>query len=138
MDSPATCPRHIRKWSRSTEATWRAHHGKEQSHGQVADCLTQLQREKEDLHARHLSLGERVDYLERLFGESAEKHAQELEKFKAKHSKDLDASSSKLQSHHAGLQERVSPVPALLSCSGNVRPAPREARIPGKQDGRLR
>eukprot|EP00434_Breviolum_minutum_P029419 symbB.v1.2.026016.t1/scaffold2529.1/size77954/4 len=36
----------------------------------------QAVREKEDLHARHLSLGERVDYLEKLVGESAEKHTQ--------------------------------------------------------------
>ncbi|CAK9088856.1 unnamed protein product [Durusdinium trenchii] len=83
------------------------HKGKEQSHGQVADRLSQLQREKEDLHARHMSLGERVDYLEKLLGESAEKHMQELEKFKAKHAKDLDASASKFQSHHLGLQERL-------------------------------
>eukprot|EP00435_Cladocopium_sp_Y103_P040911 s2194_g11.t1 len=83
------------------------HKSKEQSHGQVADRLTQLQREKEDLHARHMLLGERVDYLEKLLGESAEKHTQEIEKFKAKHAKDLDASASKMQSHHAGLQERL-------------------------------
>ncbi|CAJ1435730.1 unnamed protein product, partial [Effrenium voratum] len=102
------------KHSRDLEALKAAHQkiasdskGKEQSHGVVTERLGQLQREKEDLQARHMSLGERVDYLEKLLGESGEKHAQELEKVKAKHAKDLEASSAKLQGHHLGMQERL-------------------------------
>ncbi|CAE8641288.1 unnamed protein product, partial [Polarella glacialis] len=37
----------------------------------AVDRITQLQREKQDLHARHSSLGERVDYIEKLIGENA-------------------------------------------------------------------
>lgn len=92
------------------------HKGQEQGHGQVSDRVTQLQREKEELRAHHMSLTERMDYLETLLGESAEKHAQELETFKDKHAK-LDAGANKLRSHHAGLEERMEYLEAKIGDS---------------------
>lgn len=92
------------------------HKGQEQGHGQVSDRVTQLQREKEELRAHHMSLTERMDYLETLLGESAEKHAQELETFKDKHAK-LDAGANKLCSHHAGLEERMEYLEAKIGDS---------------------
>eukprot|EP00931_Biecheleriopsis_adriatica_P025225 TRINITY_DN15541_c0_g1_i2.p1 TRINITY_DN15541_c0_g1~~TRINITY_DN15541_c0_g1_i2.p1 ORF type:complete len:1858 (-),score=462.88 TRINITY_DN15541_c0_g1_i2:61-5634(-) len=79
------------------------------NHASASDKLAQLQREKEDLHAHHLSLGERVDYLEKLIGENAEKHVQDLENMKtstAKQLKELD-SVKKLHAHHASFEERL-------------------------------
>lgn len=92
------------------------HMGQEQGHGQVSDRVTQLQREKEELRAHHMPLTERMDYLETLLGESAEKHAQELETFKDKHAK-LDAGANKLCSHHAGLEERMEYLEAKIGDS---------------------
>lgn len=57
-----------------------------------------------------------MDYLETLLGESAEKHAQELETFKDKHAK-LDAGANKLCSHHAGLEERMEYLEAKIGDS---------------------
>merc|ERR1719210_1377637 len=71
--------------------------------------------------AQHATMGERVDYLEKLMGESADKHATELEALKAAHAKlanDHNTRNSKLsdlmarekdarEGHHASVQERL-------------------------------
>ena len=91
--------------------------------------LAQLQRENEDLHARHMSLGERVDYLEKLLGESAEKHtqvtnlAEEVEALRrqvterepAQKVEHLDAAMRQLQDIHEDLKKEVE-----MASSGGV------------------
>ena len=85
-------------------------------HGKLHD--EKRSGEAHELHAKHTSLGERVGYLEKVLGESAEKHMQELENFKAKHAK-LDAGANKLQSHHAGMQERLEYLESMLGDSAD-------------------
>merc|ERR1712110_606826 len=78
-------------------------------------------------HAKHASLGERVDYIEKLCGDSADKHADELAALKAAHSKHADelAKHAKahsghandkdaLESFHGTLKERVDYLEGLL------------------------
>merc|ERR1719229_349490 len=43
------------------------------------------------LHAHHATMGERIHYLEKALGDSADKHAEELQALKAAHSKHADA-----------------------------------------------
>lgn len=68
-----------------------------------------LGEETDKLHGHHASLKERLDYIERMMGDSADRHAAEIE---AAHSKleKIAASHGQLQSahaHHATMAERL-------------------------------
>ena len=56
-------------------------------------------------------MGERLGYLKKLLGDSADKHKRELEALKATHAKqarDLDRHGKEAQAHHASVGERSS------------------------------
>mmetsp|Transcript_105874 Transcript_105874/g.265100 ORF Transcript_105874/g.265100 Transcript_105874/m.265100 type:complete len:978 (+) Transcript_105874:186-3119(+) len=98
-------------------------------HSRVAACEKQggavddlrkahdrLSKDKQELANNHLGVQERLEYLERLLGDSAAKHASELADLKAahekhaaamsKHAKDLDTVKGK-SVHHASIEERL-------------------------------
>merc|ERR1719277_1125307 len=79
------------------------------------------------LKAHHASMAERLDYLERSFGDSADKHAKALE---AAH-KRLDQMHGRLQEqlagHHASIEERMNYVEKLLGDSADKHAAELEA-----------
>jgi len=116
------------KHSRELEVVKAAHQklstdskAKDTSHASTSERVTQLQREKDDLQARHLSLGERVDYMEKLIGDNAEKHAQDLEAVKssqAKHGKDLDG-VKKVNSYHSSFEDRLNYLEKMLGDSAD-------------------
>jgi len=70
----------------------------------------------ESISNHHSTIGERLDYVERLVGDSADKHAEELEKLRAAHNKheatvnkrfkDVDG-LQKASEHHASMAERI-------------------------------
>eukprot|EP00930_Biecheleria_cincta_P083353 TRINITY_DN72938_c0_g1_i1.p1 TRINITY_DN72938_c0_g1~~TRINITY_DN72938_c0_g1_i1.p1 ORF type:complete len:1818 (+),score=410.71 TRINITY_DN72938_c0_g1_i1:251-5455(+) len=90
-------------------------------HAAGSERIDQLQREKEDLQARHLSLGERVEYLEKMIGDNAERHAQELEHVKSTTAKRLDDLDGvkKLHAAHATTEERINYIEKSLGDSAN-------------------
>lgn len=116
----------------------------DQLHGRLSSCERHggtleelkkahgmLQTDKTALDSHHATLKERVDFLETFVGESADKHAKELEHLKAAHSKisaDAKAQHGKINdqltqdkndrdSFHATLQERLTYMETLLGDS---------------------
>jgi len=99
-----------------------AHARLEHIHGRVTACerlnvaVDSLQKghsalaeEKATLHAHHATLQERVDYLEKLLGDSADKHAKELDNLKvvhARHAEEVKGISA-AQAQHATMEERL-------------------------------
>merc|ERR1719296_282964 len=77
-----------------------------------------------DKDAKHAGLQERVDYLESLLGDSADRHAKELEALKAahashasavsKHAKFLDDHKDSMSGHHDTLKERIDDIENIL------------------------
>jgi len=79
-----------------------------------------LKGHKEELAAKHASMAERLDYLEHLMGDSADRHARELEAVKAahsKHAKDLQGAKAAL-AHQASMAERVDLLESTVRDSG--------------------
>jgi chromosome segregation ATPase len=75
---------------------------------------------KTTLDDRHNSLQERVDYLERQLGDSAEKHARELKALKdahGRHARDLE--SVKSNTKHASVEERLDYVEKAIGDSAD-------------------
>lgn len=86
---------------------------REKHHGGVKDLLA---RESEARDAHHATLSERVDFLESMLGDTADKHAQELKNLKSSHDKLgglLTKQGSQLdgfdahREHHASIPERM-------------------------------
>merc|ERR1740121_2981241 len=90
-----------------------------------------------DKDAKHASLQERVDYLESMLGDSADKHAKELEKLKASHekhsaamsksSKYLDDHKGQMAGHHETLQERINDIEQVLGLHADKHDDAKEA-----------
>merc|ERR1719193_2326895 len=86
------------------------------AHERHAGDMLQGLKGLQGLQAHHASLPERMDYLEQVLGDSADKHAKELADIRAahakfaeahgKHAKDLEG-LKRIHAHHATLQERI-------------------------------
>mmetsp|Transcript_139137 Transcript_139137/g.444470 ORF Transcript_139137/g.444470 Transcript_139137/m.444470 type:complete len:2115 (+) Transcript_139137:85-6429(+) len=78
-------------------------------HQVAAEKFGQLAREKENASAHHASLKDRVEYLERKIGDSADQHAKELEAVRNAHHKQIKELDGvkKAQSFHATVQDRL-------------------------------
>jgi len=90
--------------------------GHDAKHAMTADKLENLTREKDDVHAHHASMKERVEYLERVLGDSLEGQQRELQSLKnahQAHAKELD-SVRRGSGKHDTLAERMDYVEALL------------------------
>lgn len=107
-----------------------AHAKLEQLHGRVSGCEvlgrkhvdghTTLKGQTEELAAKHATLAERVEYLERLMGDSADRHARELEALRsahANHAKELQGTKS-AQAQHASVGERLDRLEAYWHDAG--------------------
>merc|ERR1740121_2464320 len=96
----------------------------EEALGLHAELHGNFKEKQAQVEAHHASIGERVDYLEKAFGDSADKHAKELE---AAHNKlqelhGLHSNHAKgMQDHHASMEERVNFVEQLLGDSADKR-----------------
>merc|ERR1712039_919367 len=73
------------------------------SHGKHAKDLDGLKA----LHAHHATMGERIDYLEKMLGDSADKHFEELQALKAAHAKHADALSRHARDANASLTQHA-------------------------------
>jgi len=109
------------------------------AHGQHQAAFDKHARDYDALkaaHARHANIAERVDYVEKLLGDSADKHTAEIEALKVahskheaafgKHAKDFDALRT-ASAHHASLSERVVYMEKLLGDSADKHAAEVEA-----------
>lgn len=76
------------------------------AHGAVAMELDRVSREKQALHTRHASMDERLEYLERTIGDSADRHAKELSEAKSAHARTADEAKA-LHAKHATVEERL-------------------------------
>lgn len=93
-------------------------------HGRLSSCEQNHDLLAQDKDVKHASLQERVDYLESAMGDSADKHAQEIEALKAAHdghvgllSKNaqfLDDHKGAMAGHHGTLQERMDEIENVL------------------------
>mmetsp|Transcript_51792 Transcript_51792/g.150580 ORF Transcript_51792/g.150580 Transcript_51792/m.150580 type:complete len:1459 (-) Transcript_51792:92-4468(-) len=72
-----------------------------------------LANEKDMRDSHHATLKERIDYIEHLLGESAEKHRQDMENLKGAHSKHAMEAKAR-QTDHATLSERVETMERFL------------------------
>jgi len=80
-----------------------------------------LTREKSSLRESHASMQERLDYIENLLGDSAEKHDrgfQDLKTSHDKHAKELTSIQTTHASHQATMAERLAHLEKLLADSG--------------------
>ena len=116
---------------RQMQALEVAHTKLDQLHGRLSACekqgasLSELQKgqmglesRKTGLEAQHVSMKERMDYLESLVGDSAQAHAKHLQELKSHHSK-LAAEAKHRDTHHASMAERVSYLEKLLNDSAD-------------------
>merc|ERR1719401_436658 len=124
-----------------TESMAAAHSQLEQLHGRLSACekhgpvLSELRKahanlssEKAALAKHHASTAERLDFLEKTLGDSADKHAAQLEALKttigkhaevvAKHAKDMETIKS-AHAHHATLGERVDYLEKMMGDSAD-------------------
>lgn len=88
--------------------------GQEQGHGE-------LKRGYADNEAKHATLAERVGFLERLTGDSAERHMQQMDTLRTAHewqAKDQQARHGAVEQIHASLTARLNFVEAALGASG--------------------
>eukprot|EP00931_Biecheleriopsis_adriatica_P037758 TRINITY_DN21661_c0_g1_i2.p1 TRINITY_DN21661_c0_g1~~TRINITY_DN21661_c0_g1_i2.p1 ORF type:complete len:787 (+),score=183.82 TRINITY_DN21661_c0_g1_i2:25-2385(+) len=76
------------------------------------------QDHRDKLNSFHASVSERLTYLEQSLGESAGKHAQEIELLKTSHSR-AAAETRERDSHHESIAERLSHVEAQLADSAD-------------------
>lgn len=76
------------------------------AHGAVALELERVSREKQSLHAGHATMSERLDYLERSLGDSADRHTKELSDAKSAHARTADEAKA-LHAKHASVEERL-------------------------------
>jgi len=90
-------------------------------HGKSAKDVDALKT----LHAHHATMAERLDYMEKVLGDSADKHFQELQALKVAHQKHVDAltksgkdSATALQ-HHANVSERIAYIEKLMGDSSD-------------------
>jgi len=90
----------------------------EELHGRVTTCEVQskknsdghvnMKSQSEAQEKVHATLAERLDYLEAMLGDSADRHGKELEALKAahaRHAKDVQGAKA-AQAHHASMAER--------------------------------
>jgi len=91
-----------------------AHAKLEQLHGRLSSCEaghSDLKKADSDRSIKHSSIAERVAYMEKLMGDSADKHARELQAIKDlhdKHIKDNHSRHSASEQSHASVQQRLS------------------------------
>eukprot|EP00437_Effrenium_voratum_P048577 CAMPEP_0181520418 /NCGR_PEP_ID=MMETSP1110-20121109/66298_1 /TAXON_ID=174948 /ORGANISM="Symbiodinium sp., Strain CCMP421" /LENGTH=1322 /DNA_ID=CAMNT_0023650903 /DNA_START=50 /DNA_END=4018 /DNA_ORIENTATION=+ len=109
-----------------------AHDKLEHMHARVSNCekagstLADLhkshhsvaQDHQEKLQTLHASVNERLVYLERLMGESADKHGRELEALKASHSR-MSTETKARDAHHATVSERLDYIEKTLGDSAD-------------------
>ena len=74
--------------------------------GQLAGKLSEHQGSLQEREAHHASLNSRVDFLEKLLGESADRHTRELEAARTANQK-VERESKQREAHHASMQERL-------------------------------
>mmetsp|Transcript_30169 Transcript_30169/g.76232 ORF Transcript_30169/g.76232 Transcript_30169/m.76232 type:complete len:187 (+) Transcript_30169:3-563(+) len=104
------------------QALYDAHNQFEAKCGKQAKDLDALKA----LHAHHATMAERLDYLEQLLGDSADKHATELAALKAKQAKTADAlakhakDSSAALAHHATVGERIDYIEQCIGDSADM------------------
>lgn len=93
----------------------------ETNHSDLKRAHSQIAGDRAELDAKHASMNERVAYLEKLVGDSADKHSKELESLKSLHSRhvsDTKSTHSSLQAilqqekefreqHHSSIQARL-------------------------------
>mmetsp|Transcript_181071 Transcript_181071/g.440609 ORF Transcript_181071/g.440609 Transcript_181071/m.440609 type:complete len:455 (-) Transcript_181071:208-1572(-) len=105
----------------------------ESNHSDLKRSHSQLAGDRAELDARHASMGERVSYLEKLVGDSADKHGKELDNLKSLHSRhvtDTKSTQSSLQAilqqerdhreqHHASIQARLNTLENALGESAD-------------------
>eukprot|EP00416_Gambierdiscus_australes_P013357 CAMPEP_0171121536 /NCGR_PEP_ID=MMETSP0766_2-20121228/102746_1 /TAXON_ID=439317 /ORGANISM="Gambierdiscus australes, Strain CAWD 149" /LENGTH=673 /DNA_ID=CAMNT_0011584321 /DNA_START=9 /DNA_END=2027 /DNA_ORIENTATION=+ len=105
----------------------------ESNHGELKRAHSQLMGDRAELDAKHATVSERVAYLEKLLGDSAEKHSKELESLKSMHSRhvnDTKSTHSSLQAlvqqekdhreqHHASIQARLNLLESALGESAD-------------------
>ena len=104
----------------------------EQVHNRLAQCekhgasiselhrshSTSSQEHKAVLAAHSASLGERLDFLEKSLGQSAEKHAKEVDALKASHSK-IATETKVRDAHHATVSERLDYIERMVGDSAD-------------------
>merc|ERR1711920_699978 len=73
-----------------------------------------ISREKEERGSHHASLGERVDFLESLIGDNAEKHAREIAAVATGHQK-LQGELKSRGEGHSTVSERVNKLEKAVS-----------------------
>ena len=74
-----------------------------QTHGSLRDLVTKDKSEREQHHA---TVQDRVQYLEKVIGDNADKHARELAAHKDAHSK-LASEAKSAQVFHDTLEQRI-------------------------------
>jgi len=84
---------------------------REKHHGSVKDLLT---REQEERGNHHASINERVDYLESVLGDNADKHSQEIAQIVSGHQK-LQGELKSRGDIHASVGDRVSKLERALA-----------------------
>lgn len=85
----------------------------DQLHGKLSDeqkerqqHIGDLKSNKDKLARDHASLEERIAYVENMVGDSADRHARELEQVKGSHAK-LASEGNEVKARHASLEERL-------------------------------
>ncbi|CAE7636955.1 unnamed protein product [Symbiodinium pilosum] len=109
-----------------------AHSKLEQVHTRLSQCekhganiselhrshSTSSQEHKAALAAHSASLGERLDFLEKSLGQSAEKHAKEVDALKASHSR-ITTETKLRDAHHATVSERLEYIEKMIGDSAD-------------------
>ena len=109
-----------------------AHAKLEQVHTRLAQCekhgatiseihrshSTSAQEHKAALASHSASLGERLDFLEKSLGQSAEKHAKEVDALKASHSR-IATETKVRDAHHATVSERLDYIEKMIGDSAD-------------------
>mmetsp|Transcript_10058 Transcript_10058/g.27079 ORF Transcript_10058/g.27079 Transcript_10058/m.27079 type:complete len:424 (-) Transcript_10058:7-1278(-) len=99
------------------------------AHGKHAKDLEGLKA----LHAHHATMGERIEYLEKMLGDSADKHFEELQALKSAQTKHADAlakhgrDAGAALAQHASVAERIAYLEQLLGDSADKHTAELEA-----------
>jgi len=75
-------------------------------HGSLSERLDRLALDKEKVDILHASMGERVDYIEKVLGDSADKHNRAIEALRVAHAKHATDMAT-VKEHRSTLEERL-------------------------------
>jgi chromosome segregation ATPase len=93
----------------SADKHWEEIQKLKDAHAKSADAMNKAARDAQGINEKHASVAERLQYMERLLGDSADRHATELRALKDSHDRHVQdvASMKAAHLHHASMPERI-------------------------------